>query len=180
MAITQEYQQRRLNHLSRLIFIVVLFLLGCSSGKNSIKPAMPFASKAIHLSYRGDSQLNLYNDKPHALLVVIYQLDTVNGFAGLSKTEDGLLALLSGKPFDSSVMQVQPLFIEPGTKGNLDLDRVEKTAWVGIAAGYNSLMPNSATKFYMIPVKGSKQLPLSIDLIFSSNSIQDNPVIHEK
>jgi type VI secretion system VasD/TssJ family lipoprotein len=177
-------------------FFFCLILCGCSSSSSSSSAkqsvVIPYAQKGIHLSYHADSYLNLYEGNPSNLLLIVYQLESINGFRILSQTREGLLALLDGKEFDSGVMNVAQLFIAPGSSDNVEFDRAEKTRWVGIAAGYNSLDPRRSTRFYPIPVvtKGrniplvskTRQEPgrLYIDLFLSSGSIQNNPVHHDK
>jgi type VI secretion system VasD/TssJ family lipoprotein len=173
-----------------------LILWGCSSSANRSSAeqsvAVPYAQKGIHLSYHADSYLNHYEGNPSTLLLIVYQLESINGFSILSQTREGLLALLDGKEFDSSVMNVAQLFIAPGSSDNVEFDRAEKTRWVGIAAGYNSLDPRRSTCFYPIPIviKGrnvplvskTKQEPgpLHIDLFLSASSIQNNALRYDK
>jgi type VI secretion system VasD/TssJ family lipoprotein len=176
------------------ILTLCLIFSGCSgSGNVAQGPAeIPFCPSAIHLSYQADPQLNTYNGMSHAIMLVVYQLQNNNIFLDLSKTESGLLVLLSGQNFDSTVMSAQRYFIEPGSSGNLDIDRAEKTQWVGIAAGYNALEPDKSVRFYRIPLKKVKKgMPLfsktrmeaealDINISLSPYGIQDNPIIHEK
>jgi type VI secretion system VasD/TssJ family lipoprotein len=171
-----------------------MLISGCSSSGNIAQgPAeIPFCPSAIHISYKADPQLNIYNGMSHAIMLVIYQLQNNNTFLDLSKSEAGILVLLSGQNFDSTVMSVQRCFIEPGSTGNLDIDRAEKTQWVGIAAGYNSLEPDKSSRFYRIPLKKVKKGmalfsktrmeadSLDINISLSPYGIQDNPTIHEK
>lgn len=167
-------------------------LTACSSHKQQLEPAWSYAPGGIHLVYQSDSLLNSYDSKPHALLCLVYQLKSINGFKKLTASRDGLLHLLEGESFDSSVMGVGRLFIQPGHKDTVKLSRVENAKWVGIVAGYNDLDPKKSTKFYEIPVRiKSKGIPLfkkheaeievlTLDLVFSSNSIQETTSPSEK
>ena len=167
-------------------------LTACSSHKQQLEPAWSYAPGGIHLVYQSDSLLNNYDSKPHALLCLVYQLKSINGFKKLTASRDGLLHLLKGESFDSSVMGVGRLFIQPSHKDTVKLSRVENAKWVGIVAGYNDLDPEKSTKFYEIPVKiKSKGIPLfkkheaeievlTLDLVFSSNSIQETTSPSEK
>lgn len=143
--------------------IFCLLFSGCFSATESeqLPVEIPFRSNAIQLTYQADPFLNIYNGQPQALLLVVYQLADNNTFLDLATSGDGLLVLLSAKPFDSSVMSVRQYFIEPGESGNILIDRVEKTQWVGITAGYNNLDPEKSIRYYKIPIKKVKKgIPL--------------------
>lgn len=174
--------------LTPYIYIIgIVFLFGCASGSGTATTPSPYAPDAIRVSYKSDSLLNAYDGAPHALRIVVYQLDCINGFNDFSKSKDGLLMLLSAKSFDSSVLSVDTFSIEPASNGTLSLARVEKTAWVGLAAGYNGLEPDKSTRFYQIPVKKARHVPvvsdpkpepqtLDMSVVFTSDSVQDNPL----
>jgi len=168
-------------------------IAGCSSGSSSVATtSRPYSPEGISLAYTSDSLLNSYDGRPHALLLVIYQLDGLNGFTSLTQDQTGLLSLLSGRVFDKSVMSVERRSIEPGRTDTLIIARPENAEWVGIAAGYNTLDPKLSTRYFKIPVKFKKTgLPvvsktkgfaekLELSLIFSPTSIQDAPIINEK
>lgn len=117
-----------------------------------ITPTRPYAEKAISIRYRADENLNTFEDKPHTLLLVVYQLGDVNPFNGLTKDATGLVKLLQGEKFDASVMSVNRFFVEPGETNRLDIDRYENVKWVGIVAGYYDLTPGQVTRVYELPV----------------------------
>jgi type VI secretion system VasD/TssJ family lipoprotein len=151
-----------------------------------LDPSRPFASKAIQIEYRADPNLNLYQDKPHTLAFVVYQLSDINPFTNLTKDAAGLTTLLKGEAFDKSVMAVNRFFIEPGDANRLDIDRYENVKWVGIVAGYYDLTPGQVTRSYEMPVlietKGmifktneAKMGLLGMNLFFGPTSIQEVP-----
>lgn len=180
--------------LKEFRIILCILCYGCSSSGNTVQNpvAIPFRPKAIHLDFQADSLLNAYNGMPHAIMLVIYQLENNSAFLDLSKTEDGLRIMLLGKAFDTSVLSARQYFIEPSTRGSIQIDRVEKTQWIGIAAGYNSLYPDKSTAYYMIPMKIVKKgLPLVskkiaepgllyINITLTPDSIQNNGVKNAK
>lgn len=151
-----------------------------------LDPSRPFASKAIQIEYRADPNLNLYQDKPHTLAFVVYQLSDINPFTNLTKDAAGLTTLLKGEAFDKTVMAVNRFFIEPGSANRLDIDRYENVKWVGIVAGYYDLTPGQVTRSYEMPVlidtKGmifktneAKMGLLGMNLYFGPTSIQEVP-----
>lgn len=152
-----------------------------------LDPSRPYASKAIQIQYRADANLNTYQDKPHTLAFVVYQVADINPFNNLVKDATGLTTLLKGEKFDPSVMAVDRFFIEPGDTNYLDIDRYENVKWVGIVAGYFDLTPGQVTRIYEMPVlietKGmifktneAKMGLLGMNLYFGPSSIQEVPV----
>ena len=151
-----------------------------------LTPSRPYASRAIQIQYRADANLNTYQDKPHTLVLVVYQVTDINPFNGLAKDATGLTKLLQGEKFDPSVMAVDRFFIEPGDTNRLDIDRYENVKWVGIVAGYYDLTPGQVTRIYEWPVlvdtKGmifktneAKMGLLGMNLYLGPSSIQEVP-----
>jgi type VI secretion system VasD/TssJ family lipoprotein len=151
-----------------------------------LDPSRPYAAKAIQIEYRADPNLNLYQDKPHTLAFLVYQLSDINPFTNLTKDAAGLTTLLKGEKFDQSVMAVDRFFIEPGDTNRLDIDRYENVKWVGIVAGYYGLTPGQVTRSYEMPVlietKGmifktneARMGLLGMNLFFGPTSIQEVP-----
>lgn len=151
-----------------------------------LNPSRPYASKAIQIEYRADQNLNTYQDKPHTLALVVYQVTDINPFNNLIKDATGLAKLLQGEKFDPSVMAVDRFFIEPGDTNQLDIDRYENVKWVGIVAGYYDLTPGQVTRIFELPVlietKGmifktneARMGLLGMNLYFGPSSIQEVP-----
>ncbi|MEN6617137.1 MAG: type VI secretion lipoprotein TssJ [Syntrophorhabdus sp.] len=151
-----------------------------------LTPSRPYAEKAIHIQYRADNNLNVYEEKPHTLMLVIYQVGDVNPFNNNIKDATGLGTLLKAEKFDQSVLAVDKFFIEPGASDQIELDRYENVKWVGIVAGYYDLTPGQVTRAYELPVeintKGmifktneAKMQGLGMNLYFGPSSIQEVP-----
>jgi type VI secretion system VasD/TssJ family lipoprotein len=146
-----------------------------------------YALGAIQVNYRADPGLNLYEDKSHTLVFVVYQLNGVNGFTNLGKDADGISKLLKAERFDATVMGVSKFFIEPGETKRLDIDRMENVKWVGVVAGYYNLAPGQVTRIFEIPVdiettgvygfrkKEAKMGQLIINLFLGTDSLQEVP-----
>ena len=151
-----------------------------------LAPTRPYAEKAIQIQYRADENLNRYQDMPHTLLLVVYQVGDINPFNNLTKDAAGLTTLLKGEKFDQSVLAVDKSFIEPGQTGEIALDRYENVKWVGIVAGYYDLTPGQVTRAWELPVqvetKGmifktntARMGALGMNLYFGPSSIQEVP-----
>ncbi len=167
--------------------LLILLLSSCAAKKkpDSADPALVwgFGKNAIEISYTADKKLNMYDEKPHTMLMCLYQLSDPNVFNELSKSEDGLHKLLGCSRFDQSVIGFMRIIVQPGEKKKLSLDRAENAKWAGMVAGYYNLSPDMATRLFEIPVATERKLllfkkpipgNLSIDLSLGSNKINQS------
>ncbi len=148
------------NHFSSfhppLLFICFLLVLSCAA-KPLPPPEWTFEKEAVKLRLKADSQLNLYNEKPHTLFVCVYQLRDPNAFNQRSDNEDGLYTLLKCDAFDSSVVAFKDLIIHPGDDLTYRLDRAEGAEYCAIVAGYSRLNKERIIRLIEIPVYIEKQ-----------------------
>lgn len=108
---------------------------------------------ALHLSITADHDLNRYDEQPHALMVCLYQLSSVNTWSELIKSPSGMDTLLKCEGFDNSVVQSERLFIQPGKQQQLDLDRLENGRYVALVAGYATSKAQRLSSLFKFPVK---------------------------
>ena len=135
---------------SIIFFIPLILFLSCSSGEP--KPSdEKFAERAIYISYSSSKHLNSYNNQPHVIPLVIYQLSDRTGFDALSKDQAGIIKLLQAKKFDDTVMNVTKHYVSPGENNAILLDRSAKTVWVALVAGYYEMQPEQETIIYQTP-----------------------------
>ncbi|MCP3941806.1 MAG: type VI secretion system lipoprotein TssJ [Desulfobacteraceae bacterium] len=140
-----------------VLLILLLFFFSCGSKKAKPEPKWVYKLQSIQISYDGNKMLNEFNGASHALQVVIYQFDNINKFVELAAYEDGLKKLLKAQNFDPSVQAIKKIYVDPGQKDKLVMDRAEKSRWIGIVAGYFGLTPGKVTCFFEIPHKVEKQ-----------------------
>jgi type VI secretion system VasD/TssJ family lipoprotein len=138
--------------------VAAVILLGapfpsCSPPPPEPLPSWGFAPGGIKISYTADKKLNAIGDKPHALLMAVYQLTDPNAFNKLARYREGLRKLLEGQDVDPTVTAVRKVFVGPGESYTINLDRMEKTKWIGVVAGYYSLDPGKVSKSFEIPYK---------------------------
>ena len=115
-------------------------------------PAWSYEPQAIRIRYNAEKTLNYFNEKPHALVLKIYQLKSVDPFNNLAKNETGLKKLLREEHFDPSVVRVDKVIVQPGEDNVLILDRGEDVKWVCVVTGYYTLVPGQVNQAYKIPV----------------------------
>lgn len=129
---------------SGVLFLLVLLLMLAGCGDKPA-PQFDFEKNAISIDYLADKQLNQYNEMPHSVVLAIYQLSDVNAFNSRAAYRDGLVELLSAKSFDASVTAVTKKYVEPGSSGVISMDRAAHTKYLGIVAGFYSLLPEKAS-----------------------------------
>jgi type VI secretion system VasD/TssJ family lipoprotein len=157
-------------------------LLAACASKPVVKqpPEWGYEKDAIQLHLVSDPQLNLYQKKPHSLIVCLYHLRDLNAFNQLTNEQDGLPRLLECSPFDPSVTYARKFVVQPGQDLNELLDRTDGAKFVGIAAGYFSLRKQDSLRLYTIPVtelrRGAtvvqKPTRLTIDLYLDRQEIR--------
>ncbi len=164
-----------------LLFTPFLFLVACSSTPQPVDGSdEKFAQQAISIKYTSSDKLNSYDNQPHVIPLVVYQLNDINSFDSLSKDSDGIIKLLQAKKFDKSVMSVTKYYISPNQTKELLLDRATKTAWIALVAGYYDMQPSQSTLKYQTPSYNNlkfwdgeeSQKFLKIKVYFDKSSIE--------
>jgi type VI secretion system VasD/TssJ family lipoprotein len=156
-------------------------LLSCARMPDP-QPSWTFSPGGIGIQYRADAMLNAFNGEAHTIVLVIYQLTSLDAFDSLTKSEEGLRTLLEARRFDPGVVGTDKLVIQPGDKNRLRLDRAEQARWVGIVAGYYDLVPGQVDHAVQISFnieetgtirkkKTARVNPLLIDLTLGSRAI---------
>jgi len=140
-----------------LILTLCFLITACGGKKPKPEPKWEYKPQSIKISINADIMLNEFQGTSHALQLVFYQFDNINKFVELAEYRDGLKKLLKAQNFDSSVQAIKKIFIDPGEKNVLILDRAEKAKYIGIVAGYFDLVPGRSTYFSEIPHKIEKK-----------------------
>lgn len=171
--------------LRGLLFAACLLLMSSACAhKPDPLPSWDFGPQGVKITYRAVKLLNAFDDKPHALLMVVYQLSDANHFKKLSQYQDGLRQLLEARDSDPSVMATRKVYIEPGETKTLVLDRAEKARWVGLVAGYYALDPGKVTALFEIPhsvethgfisrKRVARVEPLEVNLVLGEQTLQE-------
>ncbi len=164
-----------------IFLILVLFVVACSSSPKPVDgEGGEFAKNAIIIKYSSTKELNMYDNQPHVIPLIVYQFNNVNSFNALKKDKAGIIKLLEAKKFDKSVMSVNKIFVSPGEAKEVFLDRATRTTWVCMVCGYYSMQPSESTLEYKIPeynawkfyTSKANQKILTINLYFDKSSIE--------
>jgi type VI secretion system VasD/TssJ family lipoprotein len=155
-----------------LIFLLFIGVMIVSCGGSSTQYL--YKKEAIVLKMKSDSQLNLYRDSPHSLMLCLYQFRDPNMYNQLLDEKDGLQKLLECSRFDASVTSAKTFFMSPNGEKTEKIDRVEGTKYIGLIAGYYKLVKENVTYFVPIPLSffGSNPKSLNINLYLGPQGIQ--------
>ncbi len=140
-----------------------LFLAqGCSSvnsamGGNTQKEAKAevewdFSRKAIQIELATDDNLNAYFNRPHTLVMGVFQLEDAKAFMQLLGDAGKLKTILATGDAGKDVLHLDRYVVSPGKHTILDIDRVQDARFVGIVAGYYDFDPTSSSKLFRIPL----------------------------
>ena len=112
-----------------------------------------FEKKAVTFLIRAGSDLNLFQERSHTLMLGIYQLSDPNGFNKLTGSKEGLQELLNTESFDPSggIVASEKRIIRPATEELIILDRAESAQYIGIVAGFFELIPGQVSRLIRIP-----------------------------
>jgi type VI secretion system VasD/TssJ family lipoprotein len=158
----------------QLTILIALAIATTSCSLRSSKAEWQYQKSAIALHMSGDPLLNLYQQKPHSLLLCVYHLKDLNGFNQLADQKDGLSALLDCGRFDQSVTYSKRLVLQPKQKREESMDRTEGAKYVGIVAGYYDLRKESSSRSFQIPLSLlNNPKKLRINLKLGPNEMQE-------
>lgn len=116
-------------------------------------PEWPSQNQAIKITYRADTQLNLFNDRAHTLALYVVQFSDPNSFKTLSADASALQAFLEkAGTGDATVVDFRQIVVHPGDYTVRYLDRAQGAQWVAVIAGYYYLDPPKVTRLYEIPL----------------------------
>lgn len=119
---------------------------------------------AIILNLKASEQLNLYDGKPHSLVLRVFQLNGPQGFNEQRKTRSGLQQLLAAgsdemEALGIGIVDYQEWVIRPGEETTRILDRYAETRYLGLIAGYYDLERDHITRLVSFPALDRSPAP---------------------
>ena len=174
---------RRASMLLACGIVLPLLLASCAGGSSSGGGAgggsgsgvYEYEKDAISLHLKGDPKLNLFERKPHTLLVCVYQLRDPNALNQVLQDAEDVSKLLECARFDSSIVNAKKIILQPGKEITESLDRAEGARYIGIVAGYYNLDKQRASRIIPVPVSGifgKKASKMNLDVFLGPDEIQ--------
>lgn len=140
---------------SVLVTIAALLTLTCCATKDKA-PLPPvtahYAPEGIVLNLSATPALNSYQEQPHTLRLVVYQLADQKSIQQFSQSSKSLRLLLQGAINNPARISQHELFVQPGEKTIWKLDRLAQTRWIAVVAGYFDLRPQDCMVMSPIPL----------------------------
>lgn len=163
--------------------VLPLLLASCAGGSSSGGGAASggasgvygYEKDAITLHLKGDPKLNLFEKRPHTLLVCVYQLRDPNALNQVLQDAEDVTKLLECGRFDPSIVNTKKIILQPGKEITEALDRAEGARYIGIVAGYYNLDKQRASRILPVPVGGmfgKKAARMDLDVFLGPDEIQ--------
>lgn len=162
------------------LFALLLFGSSCSmlpwsktKGGSEAKPAYEprYEQNALTVNIKSNPRLNLYQERPHALVLCMYELKEPNMFNQLSGERDGIYKLMECGRFDGSVAYAKRQIVQPGEDISDVRDRAEGAKYFGVVAGYYDLKKSGAIR--LLPFDKVGPGKIVIDLGVGPREIED-------
>ena len=174
---------RRASMLLACGIVLPLLLASCAGGSSSgggagggaASGAYEYEKDAITLNLKGDPKLNLFEKRPHTLLVCVYQLRDPNALNQVLQDAEDVSKLLECARFDPSIVNTKKFILQPGKEITEALDRAEGARYIGIVAGYFNLDKQRASRIIPIPVSGmfgKKASRMNLEVFLGPDEIQ--------
>lgn len=170
---------RRASMLLACGIVLPLLLASCaggsSSGGGAASGVYGYEKDAISLHLKGDPNLNLFEKRPHTLLVCVYQLRDPNALNQVLQDAEDVSKLLECARFDPSIVNAKKFILQPGKEITEALDRAEGARYIGIVAGYYNLDKQRASRIIPVPVGGmigKKASRMNLDVFLGPDEIQ--------
>ncbi len=134
-----------------------------------------YEKDAITLDLKGDPKLNLFETRPHTLLVCVYQLRDPNALNQVLQDSEDVSKLLECGRFDPSILNTKKYILQPGKEITEALDRAEGARYIGIVAGYFNSDKQRASRIIAVPVAGmfgKKASRMNLEVILGPDEIK--------
>lgn len=127
--------------------------------------AWSYETDAIRVRVIAPAQLNLYQNRPHSVVLRVIQLSDRKPYQDRAQTTFGLQEMLSLNDFSPDVLSVTQRVILPGSDQVLSIDRQQNARFVALVAGYYQLDGRGATR--LVPIVGMDDTPATSRLLSS-------------
>jgi type VI secretion system VasD/TssJ family lipoprotein len=161
---------RRTRWLALCAFVVALtspLLQGCAAansamGGNTTKQARAevewsAGKEGVLIEITSATDLNLYQNLPHTLLLTVFQMTDAAAFQKLVADPQQLSRALGSGQAGAGFVQLNRYVVSPGRRTLLALDRVQQSRYVGLVAGYYQLDAQANSRLFEVPLAVSSK-----------------------
>ncbi|MBU2546858.1 MAG: type VI secretion system lipoprotein TssJ [Proteobacteria bacterium] len=122
---------------------VMLMLGGCAGQQAGVGDAASGQGEddtgpieEMSLTIVASSKLNWESNKPHPLVMCIYQLSGPGPFSTKAQSSKGIGEMLSCSAWDGTVLSYERVTMQPGRKMSKTIHRMAGADYIGVVAGY--------------------------------------------
>ena len=142
---------RRIAYPVSILTVLCVLAGGCGAPAPRPDEDFFYEERAIKLTIKADSRLNLAMDKAHSLVLSVLQLKDEESFNNLRQSPEGLTKLIENPEDDPNILRWKKIVVQPGDFKTLYVDRAEGARSVGFVAGYYHLEPGKVERVFEIP-----------------------------
>ena len=95
-----------------------------------------YEKDAISIEINADEQLNEFENEAHTLLLGVYQMADPAAFYKMTADSTAMSASLENGTAGDGSINLTRFVVTPGGKAIVDVDRAQKSKYVGLIAGY--------------------------------------------
>lgn len=111
-----------------------------------------FEKDAISIEINADEQLNQFENEAHTLLLGIYQMADPAVFYKMTGDSTVMSTSLENGKAGDGFIDLARFVVTPGGKAVVDVDRAQKSKYVGLVAGYYQMDAPHAARLFEIPL----------------------------
>ena len=156
---------KRLKFTKEVLLLAIVAMTATLSGCSSQPPSpdtprkqaiaavkWDFEKDAISIEINADERLNEFENEAHTLLLGIYQMADPAVFYKMTSDSSTMSASLENGKAGDGFIDFARFVVTPGGKAVVNLDRAQKSKYVGLVAGYYQMDAPRAARLFEIPL----------------------------
>ncbi|MBI5016522.1 MAG: type VI secretion lipoprotein TssJ [Deltaproteobacteria bacterium] len=113
-----------------------------------------FTGDVVVVQVGASRDLNKFNNQPHTVVLVLYQLSEPSVFRQMLESPEGRAKLLEAEAFDPTVLSRRRIIVQPGEAQDVVLDRMANARYLAAVGGFYSSDLQSSGR--VVPVTAEK------------------------
>ena len=153
----------RIRKKTLLLVAMTIAAMACGCSSQQPAPDSPrkqaiaavkwdYEKDAISIEINADEQLNEFENEAHTLLLGVYQMADPAAFYKMTADSTAMSASLENGTAGDGFINLTRFVVTPGGKAIVDVDRAQKSKYVGLIAGYFQMDAPRAARLFEIPL----------------------------
>jgi type VI secretion system VasD/TssJ family lipoprotein len=158
---------RRWSWCLSLCLVALALLQGCAAANSAMGGNTPKQARAevswdagkdgVLLEITAATDLNLFQNLPHTLLLTVFQMADAAAFHKLVGDPQQLSRALESGQAGPAFVQLTRYVVAPGRRTLLSLDRAQQSRYIGIVAGYYQIDAEGNARLFEVPLAVSSK-----------------------